>query len=47
MPVCFFQHFEKLFQFARKIEELMYNMSPEEVSHVIWFCVIFLNVYAM
>ncbi|KAG0529594.1 hypothetical protein BDA96_05G111600 [Sorghum bicolor] len=24
-------HFEKLFQFARKIEELMYNMSPEEI----------------
>ncbi|KAG8060294.1 hypothetical protein GUJ93_ZPchr0002g23221 [Zizania palustris] len=23
-------HFEKLFQFARRIEELMYNMSPEE-----------------
>ncbi|XP_037429373.1 exocyst complex component SEC3A-like isoform X1 [Triticum dicoccoides] len=25
-------HFEKLFQFARKIEELMYNMSPEEIA---------------
>ncbi|CAN6371729.1 unnamed protein product [Urochloa humidicola] len=24
-------HFEKLFQFARRIEELMYNMSPEEI----------------
>ncbi|GJN28135.1 hypothetical protein PR202_gb16220 [Eleusine coracana subsp. coracana] len=24
-------HFEKLFQFARKIEELMYSMSPEEI----------------
>ncbi|KAL6660621.1 hypothetical protein ACP70R_001656 [Stipagrostis hirtigluma subsp. patula] len=24
-------HFEKLFQYARKIEELMYNMSPEEI----------------
>jgi len=40
-------HFEKLFQFARKIEELMYNMSPEEVSHLFWFCVVFLKVYAM
>uniref|UniRef100_M8C463 Exocyst complex component Sec3 PIP2-binding N-terminal domain-containing protein n=1 Tax=Aegilops tauschii TaxID=37682 RepID=M8C463_AEGTA len=25
-------HFEKLFQFARKIEEQMYNMSPEEIA---------------
>ncbi|XP_051179619.1 exocyst complex component SEC3A [Lolium perenne] len=24
-------HFEKLFQYARRIEELMYNMSPEEI----------------
>ncbi|RLM57697.1 exocyst complex component SEC3A-like [Panicum miliaceum] len=24
-------HFEKLFQFARRIEELMYSMSPEEI----------------
>ncbi|XP_062182580.1 exocyst complex component SEC3A-like isoform X1 [Phragmites australis] len=24
-------HFEKLFQFARRIEELLYNMSPEEI----------------
>ncbi|GJN28134.1 hypothetical protein PR202_gb16219 [Eleusine coracana subsp. coracana] len=30
-------HFEKLFQFARKIEELMYSMSPEEVNEIIQF----------
>jgi exocyst complex component 1 len=35
--VCFLQHFEKLFQFARKIEELMYNMSPEEVNDITQF----------
>ena len=40
MPVYFLQHFEKLFQFARRIEELMYNMSPEEVRNVIWFGVL-------
>ncbi|KAF8701497.1 hypothetical protein HU200_033520 [Digitaria exilis] len=28
-------HFEKLFQFARRIEELMYNMSPEELDKTI------------
>lgn len=27
-----FQHFEKLFQFARRVEELMHTIPPEEVS---------------
>jgi len=40
MLIYLLQHFEKLFQFARRIEELMYNMSPEEVRNVIWFGVL-------
>ena len=27
------QQFERLFQFAKKIEDLMYTISPEEVSY--------------
>lgn len=30
--VCFSQQFERLFQFARRIEDLMYTITPEEVS---------------
>lgn len=28
------QHFERLFEFARRIEESMYNLTPEEVNSV-------------
>lgn len=38
-PVCVascvlssLQQFERLFQFAKKIEDLMYTITPEEVS---------------
>ncbi|KAM0931514.1 hypothetical protein ACQ4PT_000270 [Festuca glaucescens] len=31
ITILFGRHFEKLFQYARRVEELMYNMSPEEI----------------
>jgi hypothetical protein len=31
----FLQQFERLFQFAKKIEDLMYTITPEEVSMLV------------
>lgn len=36
-PVLSPQQFERLFQFARRIEDLMYTITPEEVSSVFFF----------
>lgn len=33
--LCFLQQFERLFQFAKKIEDLMYTITPEEVSMLV------------